>query len=109
MPAPRRQRRFAVAWRYRLHLGARPAFPAQAGQGWGRAVRQCPAPPGTARRKAGAHWLGWFDGGGGVKLSFDDSVEEFRAEFLAWLADNRPSTEEMAADPAKSTAHLPAW
>ena len=47
--------------------------------------------------------------GGGVKLSFDDSVEEFRAEFLAWLADNRPSAEEMAADPAQSTAHLPAW
>jgi alkylation response protein AidB-like acyl-CoA dehydrogenase len=44
-----------------------------------------------------------------VKLSFDDSVEEFRAEFLSWLADNRPSDEEMAAEPAKSTAHLPAW
>ena len=44
-----------------------------------------------------------------MKLSFDDSVEEFRAEFLAWLAENRPTAEEMAADPAKSTAHLPAW
>jgi alkylation response protein AidB-like acyl-CoA dehydrogenase len=44
-----------------------------------------------------------------VKLSFDDSVEEFRAQFLAWLAENRPSVEEMAAEPAKSTAHLPAW
>lgn len=44
-----------------------------------------------------------------MKLSFDESVEEFRAEFLAWLAQNRPSAEEMAAEPAKSTAHLPAW
>jgi alkylation response protein AidB-like acyl-CoA dehydrogenase len=44
-----------------------------------------------------------------VKLSFDDSDEECRAEFLAWLAENRPSVEEMAAEPAKSTAHSPAW
>jgi alkylation response protein AidB-like acyl-CoA dehydrogenase len=44
-----------------------------------------------------------------VKLTFDDSVEEFRQEFLAWLADNRPTDEEMAADPARSSAHVPDW
>jgi alkylation response protein AidB-like acyl-CoA dehydrogenase len=44
-----------------------------------------------------------------VKLSFDASVEVFRQEFLAWLAVNRPSEAEMAADPARSSAHLPDW
>ena len=48
-------------------------------------------------------------GGGGVKLTFDDGVEAFRQEFLAWLADNRPTAEEMAADPAVSSAHVPEW
>jgi alkylation response protein AidB-like acyl-CoA dehydrogenase len=44
-----------------------------------------------------------------VRLTFDDGVEAFRAEFLDWLAANRPSAEEMAADPAVSSAHLPGW
>jgi alkylation response protein AidB-like acyl-CoA dehydrogenase len=44
-----------------------------------------------------------------MKLSFDAQVEAFRAEFLAWLAANRPSEQEMAADPARSSAHLPDW
>jgi alkylation response protein AidB-like acyl-CoA dehydrogenase len=44
-----------------------------------------------------------------MKLSFDASVEAFRQEFLAWLAVNRPSEAEMAADPARSSAHLPEW
>ena len=44
-----------------------------------------------------------------MKLRFDDGVEAFRAEFLDWLADNRPSAEEMAADPARSSAHVPDW
>ncbi len=44
-----------------------------------------------------------------MKLTFSPEVEAFREEFLAWLADNRPSPEEMAADPSKSTAHLPQW
>jgi alkylation response protein AidB-like acyl-CoA dehydrogenase len=44
-----------------------------------------------------------------VKLTFGDEVEAFRQEFLAWLADNRPSAEEMAADPAVSSAHMPGW
>jgi alkylation response protein AidB-like acyl-CoA dehydrogenase len=44
-----------------------------------------------------------------VKLTFDASVEKFREEFLGWLAANRPSPEEMAAEPALSSAHLPGW
>jgi alkylation response protein AidB-like acyl-CoA dehydrogenase len=44
-----------------------------------------------------------------VKLRFDDSVEAFRAELLAWLAANRPSAAEMAADPSVSTGHAPEW
>ncbi len=44
-----------------------------------------------------------------MKLTFDEGVESFRREFTAWLADNAPTAEEMAADPALSTAHLPEW
>jgi len=44
-----------------------------------------------------------------MKLSFDAPVEVFRREFLDWLAANRPSEAEMAADPARSSAHLPDW
>jgi len=44
-----------------------------------------------------------------MRLSFDAKVEAFRSEFLAWLAANRPSAAEMAADPARSSAHLPDW
>src|SRR5207249_2011163 len=48
-------------------------------------------------------------GVGIVKLTFDADVEAFRAEFVEWLAANRPSPEEMAADPPLSSAHIPAW
>jgi alkylation response protein AidB-like acyl-CoA dehydrogenase len=44
-----------------------------------------------------------------MKLTFGDHVEAFRQELLAWLAENRPSAEEMAADPAVSSAHIPEW
>jgi len=44
-----------------------------------------------------------------MKLTFDADVEAFRAEFLDWLAANRPSPEEMAADPPLSSAHVPVW
>lgn len=44
-----------------------------------------------------------------MKLRFDDSVEAFRAELLDWLAANRPTAEEMAADPSVSTGHAPGW
>jgi alkylation response protein AidB-like acyl-CoA dehydrogenase len=44
-----------------------------------------------------------------VKLRFDDTVEAFRAELLEWIAANRPSPEEMEADPSRSTGHAPEW
>ena len=44
-----------------------------------------------------------------MRLRFDDAVEAFRAELLEWLAANRPSAAEMAADPSVSTGHAPAW
>jgi alkylation response protein AidB-like acyl-CoA dehydrogenase len=44
-----------------------------------------------------------------VKLTFDDDVEAFRAEFKAWLADNRPTQEEMDEEPALSSGHAPGW
>ena len=44
-----------------------------------------------------------------MKLQDDPSVEAFRAELLSWLAANRPTPEEMAADPSVSTGHAPAW
>ena len=44
-----------------------------------------------------------------MKLTFDESVERFRTEFRDWLGANRPTDEEMAADPAVSSAHAPAW
>jgi alkylation response protein AidB-like acyl-CoA dehydrogenase len=44
-----------------------------------------------------------------MRLTFGDEVEAFRSEFLAWLAENRPSAEEMEAEPARSSAHLPGW
>jgi len=44
-----------------------------------------------------------------VRLRFDDSVEAFRAELLEWLAANRPTPEEMAAEPSVSSGHAPGW
>lgn len=44
-----------------------------------------------------------------MRLRFGDETEQFRAELLAWLDENRPSDEEMAADPARSSAHVPPW
>jgi alkylation response protein AidB-like acyl-CoA dehydrogenase len=44
-----------------------------------------------------------------MRLQFDETVEAFRAELLEWLAANRPSPEEMAAEPSVSTGHAPGW
>ena len=102
VPAAGGQGRAPAARRRRLHVGARPALPAQAGQGRRPAVRhgrRPPRPPGPAPRA----------GGGGVKLRYDDAVEAFRAELVEWLTANRPSAEEMAADPSVSTGHAPGW
>ena len=44
-----------------------------------------------------------------MKLRFDDSAELFRIEFREWLAANRPSPEDMAAEPSVSSGHAPKW
>ena len=44
-----------------------------------------------------------------MKLRFDDETLAFRDEFLSWLEDNKPSDEEMEADPHLSSAHAPEW
>jgi alkylation response protein AidB-like acyl-CoA dehydrogenase len=44
-----------------------------------------------------------------MRLTFGPAVEAFRQEFVAWLAGNRPTDEEMAAEPALSSAHVPEW
>jgi alkylation response protein AidB-like acyl-CoA dehydrogenase len=44
-----------------------------------------------------------------MKLSFGDDVDAFRQEFRTWLEANRPSAEEMAAEPPRSSSDLPAW
>lgn len=44
-----------------------------------------------------------------MKLQFGEETERFRTEMLAWLDSNRPSDEEMAADPPRSSAHVPPW
>ena len=44
-----------------------------------------------------------------MRLRFDDDVLAFRDEFSAWLDEHRPTDEEMAADPARSSAHVPPW
>jgi alkylation response protein AidB-like acyl-CoA dehydrogenase len=44
-----------------------------------------------------------------MRLTFDESVEAFRSEFLAWLDENKPTPEEMKADPALSSGHVPGW
>jgi len=44
-----------------------------------------------------------------MHLRYDAETEAFRAELVAWLADNLPSDEEVRADPRRSSAHLPDW
>ena len=44
-----------------------------------------------------------------MHLHFDAETEAFRAELRAWLAANQPTAEEMAAEPATSSAHLTDW
>ena len=44
-----------------------------------------------------------------MKLAFGNDVEEFRDQFKSWLRANAPTSEEMSADPARGSAHVPAW
>lgn len=44
-----------------------------------------------------------------MRLAFEPAVEEFREELVEWLSANRPSAEEMEAEPALSSGHAPGW
>jgi alkylation response protein AidB-like acyl-CoA dehydrogenase len=44
-----------------------------------------------------------------VQLTFDDEVEAFRAEFVAFLDEHLPSEAEAAAERSRSTSHVPEW
>ena len=44
-----------------------------------------------------------------MQLHYDADTERFRSELRAWLAANRPTLEEMRAEPLQSSAHLPGW
>lgn len=44
-----------------------------------------------------------------MQLTFDDEVEAFRAEFIAFLDEHLPSEADAAAERSRSTAHVPQW
>ena len=44
-----------------------------------------------------------------MQLRFDDEVEAFRAEFIAFLDEHLPAEAEAAAERSRSTSHVPEW
>ncbi len=44
-----------------------------------------------------------------MQLHYDAETEAFRAELRAWLDRHQPTTEEISAEPATSSAHLTGW
>lgn len=44
-----------------------------------------------------------------MQLTFDDDVEAFRAEFIAFLDAHLPPEAEAAREASRSTAHVPQW
>jgi alkylation response protein AidB-like acyl-CoA dehydrogenase len=44
-----------------------------------------------------------------MKLSWEPQTVAFRDELRAWLDEHAPSTAEMDAEPALSSAHYPSW
>ena len=44
-----------------------------------------------------------------MQLTFDDEVEAFRAEFVAFLDEHLPQEAEAAGERSRSTAHIPDW
>lgn len=44
-----------------------------------------------------------------MQLKFDDDVEGFRAEFIAFLDANLPPEADAASEASRSTAHVPQW
>ena len=43
-----------------------------------------------------------------MQLTFDADVEDFRAEFIAFLDEHLPAEAE-AAERSRSTSHIPEW
>ena len=46
---------------------------------------------------------------GFVQLAFDADVEAFRAEFIQFLDEHLPAEADAAAEPSRSTSHVPEW
>jgi alkylation response protein AidB-like acyl-CoA dehydrogenase len=44
-----------------------------------------------------------------MQLHYDVETEHFRSELRRWLDGNRPSDDEVRAEPSESSAHQPAW
>lgn len=44
-----------------------------------------------------------------MQLRYDEATEAFRTELRDWLDRNAPSAEERAAEPRRSSAHMPGW
>ena len=44
-----------------------------------------------------------------MQLTFDDEVEAFREEFVAFLDEHLPQEAEAAGERSRSTAHIPEW
>ncbi len=44
-----------------------------------------------------------------MQLRFDDDVEAFRAEFIAFLDEHLPAEVEAASQRSRSTSHVPEW
>ncbi len=44
-----------------------------------------------------------------MQLTFDDEVEAFRAEFVAFLDEHLPAEAEAAGERSRSTSHVPEW
>jgi len=42
-----------------------------------------------------------------MQLQYDAETQAFRRALRAWLEENQPSIDEMRAEPATSSAHLP--
>ncbi len=44
-----------------------------------------------------------------MRLAPDDTLNEFRRDFESWLDEHLPAPDVVAADPRRSSAHLPDW
>ena len=44
-----------------------------------------------------------------MRLAPDDTLSEFRRTFESWLDEHLPAPDVVAANPRRSSAHLPDW